>query len=550
MPITLLSDPVTAAPLWVDDIVATMGISNVWCRIFPPSSPTNPMPPLFLTQVPSNTRFQVVFTNFVEPGTYALRFFVKDKQGQVSPPAYSEIVKRDQFEPDDIFKEATPFPVCEMQLHNLHQSNDVDFVKFFAVSNLEYEIRIQPTGTNIDFMMDIYKVSPTGGYIHVSHIDGTGPAGAEETTLSFPPASTYFVRAARKPGTPWGPGSYEMHACALGSGDFMIVIGYDYLTSGALPTNSYCRVNSGSPVYFPGRPYLEVTVASGIHTVEVVSSDSGFLPLEDPNSPNQVANPNNTNYGNPRVVAAIGAGGYLAHAAFGFIPHVSVAATARDAWTRERLTGAELSFLATSGPLAGNMVNRFPLGATYGSPWATQTDGRFPADVLLPTANWQMTLQHAGYSNLYSDAVTNAPPGYSFDLGMQFLSPLDANSNLMADAWEVFYFGSGTVVSAESDADGDGMSNRDEYLAGTDPTNATDRLVVWIDDVVGGEIEMVWEVANGRSYHLIGIDDLSTSAWAIRDGPWEATATQSLMTCTASTHTTPSQFYRIENVAP
>ena len=47
----------------------------------------------------------------------------------------------------------------------------------------------------------------------------------------------------------------------------------------------------------------------------------------------------------------------------------------------------------------------------------------------------------------------------------------------MADDWEILHgFDTNNVADAALDSDGDGMSNRDEYNAGTNPTNAASLL--------------------------------------------------------------------------
>ncbi len=96
-------------------------------------------------------------------------------------------------------------------------------------------------------------------------------------------------------------------------------------------------------------------------------------------------------------------------------------------------------------------------------------------------------------------SVTNgaAPGGVS--------SPATGNVNLtmlpdfdgdgISDWWETNYFGNigttNTAANALLDPDGDGMSNRDEYIAGTNPTNALSLLRLALLPTAGGQIEFV-----------------------------------------------------------
>ena len=55
---------------------------------------------------------------------------------------------------------------------------------------------------------------------------------------------------------------------------------------------------------------------------------------------------------------------------------------------------------------------------------------------------------------------------------------LRAAAAISSDEWRAFFFGSVTnsLAADNVDADGDGMANWQEYLAGTNPTNAQSRL--------------------------------------------------------------------------
>jgi hypothetical protein len=52
----------------------------------------------------------------------------------------------------------------------------------------------------------------------------------------------------------------------------------------------------------------------------------------------------------------------------------------------------------------------------------------------------------------------------------------DSDSDGIPDVWESAYFGGDTAAARDADADSDGMSNWQEYVAGTDPTNTLSYL--------------------------------------------------------------------------
>ena len=200
-----------------------------------------------------------------------------------------------------------------------------------------------------------------------------------------------------------------------------------------------------------------------LHTVEVVVA-AGYRLCGDPNDPNQINNPSNSVYGNPRIVTNV--------TCFMVWPYVQVetGSVIRDRWTKERLSDVRIIFHPTSGR-STNDCDGDPWYATYQSDWYSQSDGTFPTNVWLPAVNYDLSLMNVNYSNgLFTNVIVNPTPGQTTDLGTLWLTPLDFNANGIADSWEERYFGANRPPMT-NDADEDGHNNYEEYLVGTDPTN-------------------------------------------------------------------------------
>ncbi len=82
----------------------------------------------------------------------------------------------------------------------------------------------------------------------------------------------------------------------------------------------------------------------------------------------------------------------------------------------------------------------------------------------------------------------------------------DTDSDGMDDAWETAFFG-GLGQSAATDYDHDGQNNGDEYIAGTNPTNAASLFQLQARAVPAGFI-IEWPAASNRTYDVFWTPNL------------------------------------------
>jgi hypothetical protein len=107
-----------------------------------------------------------------------------------------------------------------------------------------------------------------------------------------------------------------------------------------------------------------------------------------------------------------------------------------------------------------------------GTPLMTNTTGVLViTNVQFPTNNVRVLATN----------VASGPAGVSMSpaAGVPLFILADADQDGMWDVWETNYFGN-TNASPSADADGDTMINRDEYIAGTVPTNALSLLKIFM----------------------------------------------------------------------
>ena len=112
--------------------------------------------------------------------------------------------------------------------------------------------------------------------------------------------------------------------------------------------------------------------------------------------------------------------------------------------------------------------------------------------------------------------LANSQPGVP-SLNATIITVPDADGDLIADPWETQYgFNPGSGADASLDFDGDGMSNRQEYEAGTDPTNRLSFLKVDLAAVSGAAVISFGAVSN-KTYSIQYTDGLGTGWLKLAD---------------------------------
>ncbi len=122
----------------------------------------------------------------------------------------------------------------------------------------------------------------------------------------------------------------------------------------------------------------------------------------------------------------------------------------------------------------------------------------------------------------------------------------DFDGDGMADFWETNYFGFSTNNPADGplDFDGDGLSNSDEFRAGTNPTNAFSVLRLAPSATNANVLEFVAQT--NRTYTVLGRTNLTGAAWTGVTNVLPSTAVRTVLLDSAVWPVAnPERYYRV-----
>ncbi len=128
-----------------------------------------------------------------------------------------------------------------------------------------------------------------------------------------------------------------------------------------------------------------------------------------------------------------------------------------------------------------------------------------------------------------------------------FVPGHDSDGDGLDDGYEWAYTGSATNLDADGDLDGDGFSNRSEFIAGTDPANAGSNLTLDLAPAFTNRTQpgvwVSWSSVAGRTYEIKRAETLMTGFAPMASGV-PATPPHNTYYDTTATNAGP-YFYRI-----
>jgi subtilisin family serine protease len=127
---------------------------------------------------------------------------------------------------------------------------------------------------------------------------------------------------------------------------------------------------------------------------------------------------------------------------------------------------------------------------------------------------------------------------------LDLLKMIDTDNDSLPDWWETEQLGS-LASTAAADPDGDGVTNADEFLAGTAPLNGSSKFAFASFQADASGMSGSFPTVTGRLYQLEWTDDLSAASWNPLGSMITGDGNPYLFTDPVATAASPRRFYRL-----